>query len=60
MKNKIKNILGKTAAFVKDHTEEITLGVYSAFMVVIIGQSINGLRLANQKTRLELQALQQK
>lgn len=60
MKEKIKNMFGKVKDFVKDHTEEITLCVYSAFMVVIIGQSINGLRLANQKTRLELQALQQK
>ena len=60
MKNKIKNVFGKVKKFVEDHQEGVTLAVYGGWMIILLGGSLRSLHLANEKTRLEIKALQQK
>ena len=60
MKEKIKNIWTKTKEFVKDHEEGVMLTVYGGYMVLVLGGSLRALRLANVKTKMEIEALQKK
>lgn len=57
MKEKLSNIWKKTKKFAEDHSEGLVITAYTVYMVAILGGSLRSLHLANEKTRLEIQKL---
>lgn len=60
MEEKKVTFIEKVKNFVVDHAEELILTGYVGLMVVLLGESYKGIRLANEKTRLEIASLQNK
>ena len=53
----MKKVFEKIKELWDDHSEEIILGIYAGFMVVITGMSVGSLRYYNENMKLQNEVL---